>query len=62
MKVWDISGDQPQFVTERNVKLGAIQTVVGCPDAPFVVCMGGDKTGDGNLKVSLLYTSDAADE
>jgi len=51
MKVWDISGDQPQFVTERNVKLGAIQTVVGCPDAPFVVCMGGDKTGDGNLKV-----------
>merc|ERR1711874_757355 len=57
MKVWDIAGDQPQFVSERNVKLGALQTVVGCPDAPFVVCMGGDKTGDGNLKVMDIRDS-----
>jgi len=57
MKVWDINGEQPQFVMERNVKLGAIQTVVGCPDAPFVVCMGGDKTGDGNLKVMDIRDS-----
>lgn len=57
MKVWDISGAQPQFVMERNMKLGALQTVVGCPDAPFVVCMGGDKTGDGNLKVMDIRDS-----
>lgn len=57
MKVWDISGAQPQFVMERNMKLGALQTVIGCPDAPFVVCMGGDKTGDGNLKVMDIRDS-----
>jgi len=57
MKVWDISGDQPQFVTERNVKVGAIQAVVGCPDAPFVVGLGGDKSGDSNLKVMDIRDS-----
>jgi len=57
MKVWDISGDQPQFITERNVKVGAIQAVVGCPDAPFVVGLGGDKSGDGNLKVMDIRES-----
>jgi len=50
LKVWDISGDSPQFVCERDVKLGQLQTVVACPDAPFVVCMGGDKSSD-NFKV-----------
>lgn len=50
LKVWDIAGDTPQFVCERDVKLGVLQTLVSCPDAPFVVCMGGDKSGD-NMKV-----------
>eukprot|EP00092_Neocalanus_flemingeri_P038984 GFUD01042438.1.p1 GENE.GFUD01042438.1~~GFUD01042438.1.p1 ORF type:complete len:552 (+),score=182.11 GFUD01042438.1:59-1714(+) len=50
LKVWDISGESPQFVCERDVKLGQLQTVVACPDAPFVVCMGGDKSSD-NMKV-----------
>jgi len=50
LKVWDISGDSPQFVCERDVKCGQLQTMVACPDAPFVVCMGGDKT-DNNMKV-----------
>jgi len=57
MKVWDIAGESPQFVNERNVKLGCIHTVAGCPDAPFVVCMGGDKAGDGNLKVMDIRDS-----
>jgi len=56
MKVWDISGPQPSFVTERDVKLGALHTVQACPDAPFVVCMGGDKQSD-NFKVLDLRES-----
>jgi len=50
LKVWDIAGDQPAFVTEREVKLGQLQVLASCPDAPFVVCMGGDKSSD-NFKV-----------
>jgi len=50
LKVWDIAGESPQFVCERDVKLGQLQTMGACPDAPFVVCMGGDKSGD-NMKV-----------
>lgn len=50
MKVWDIAGDQPVFVTERDVKLGELQVLGSCPDAPFVICMGGDKPSD-NFKV-----------
>jgi len=50
LKVWDIAGETPQFVCERDVKLGQLQTLVPCPDAPFVVCMGGDKSSD-NMKV-----------
>jgi len=50
LKVWDIAGESPQFVCERDVKLGQLQTLASCPDAPFVVCMGGDKSSD-NMKV-----------
>jgi len=50
LKVWDIAGDQPAFVTEREMKLGQLQVLASCPDAPFVVCMGGDKSSD-NFKV-----------
>merc|ERR1719285_1048619 len=56
MKVWNISGPQPTFVSEREVKLGALHTVQACPDAPFVVCMGGDKPSD-NFKVYDLRDS-----
>lgn len=56
MKVWDIAGPQPSFVAERDVKLGALHTVQACPDAPFVVCMGGDKQSD-NFKVHDLRES-----
>ena len=48
--MWDIAGESPQFVCERDVKLGQLQTLASCPDAPFVVCMGGDKSSD-NMKV-----------
>jgi hypothetical protein len=37
-------------VAEREVSLGALHTVQACPDAPFVVCIGGDKP-DNNFKV-----------
>jgi len=50
LKVWDVAGDKPEFVAERDLKLGQLHTCVTCPDAPFVTCMGGDKTSD-NFKV-----------
>ena len=49
-QVWDIAGDAPKCVQEREMKLGRMHCAEGCPDAPFVVCMGGDKNSD-NLKV-----------
>lgn len=52
MKVWDILNDKPEFVMEKQVNIGLIQGLSGCPDAPFVVAMGGDQRGDGdNFKV-----------
>jgi len=50
MKVWDISGPEPAFVCEKDLKLGALHAAHGCPDAPFVVCVGGDRRDD-NFKV-----------
>ena len=49
-QVWDIAEDAPKCVQEREMKLGRLHCAEGCPDAPFVVCMGGDKNSD-NLKV-----------
>ena len=50
IQVWDIADDAPKCVQEREMKLGRLHCAEGCPDAPFVVCMGGDKNSD-NLKV-----------
>ena len=50
LKVWDIAGESPVFVAENEVKLGLLHDVARCPDAPFVMVMGGDKR-DNNLKV-----------
>ena len=50
LKVWDISGESPEFVVERDVNLGQLHACAPCPDAPFVVSMGGDKKSD-NFKV-----------
>ena len=49
-KVWDISGPQPAFVSERTLGLGTLHTVSNCPDVPFVIAAGGDKASD-NFKV-----------
>ena len=49
-KVWDISGPQPAFVSERTLGLGTLHTVNNCPDVPFVIAAGGDKASD-NFKV-----------
>ena len=58
MKVWDIADNQPSCVQERNVKIGMIHCMAGCPDAPFVTVMGGDKPSD-NLKVLDIRESAA---
>ena len=52
LKVWDVAGEAPVFVTERDIKLGELHDCAPCPDAPFVMVMGGDKTSD-NLKVGV---------
>ena len=50
--MWDVAGEAPVFVTERDLKLGELHDCAPCPDAPFVMVMGGDKTSD-NLKVGV---------
>jgi len=56
MKVWDISGNKPEFIMERPLSLGLIQGVSGCPDAPFVIAVGGDKPSD-NFKIMDIRES-----
>ncbi|TRY73816.1 hypothetical protein TCAL_02578 [Tigriopus californicus] len=50
MKVWDIANHKPGCVQERAMALGQIHCLENCPDAPFVMCMGGDEPSN-NLKV-----------
>jgi len=50
LKVWDINSGQPSCVTERTMKLGQLHCLDACPDAPFVVAMGGDLPAD-NLRI-----------
>ena len=50
IKVWDIADGKPTCVHDQNMKLGMIHCMSGCPDAPFVTVMGGDKSSD-NIKV-----------
>ena len=50
IKVWDIADGKPTCIEERNLKLGTLHSLDGCPDAPFVIVAGGDKA-DNNLKV-----------
>ena len=51
-KVWDIQdSSKPSMVHEwKALKLGGLVCADGCPDAPFVVCAGGDRPQD-NLRV-----------
>ncbi len=52
LKVWDVASQsgRPECVLEREMNLGELHSVDGCPDAPFVVCAGGDLPRD-NLRV-----------
>lgn len=58
MKVWDISNDKPTFVVEKEAKIGMVHTLDGCPDAPFVIALGGD-TPSHNLHVMDVRESSA---
>ncbi len=40
MKVWDISGDKPEFVFEKNAKLGVLQVKKWWPSAVLQICIG----------------------
>lgn len=42
MKVWDVSKPQPVCVFEKEVNVGLVHSLEGCPDAPFVFAFGGD--------------------
>lgn len=42
VKVWDIASGKPEYIEEKNPRLGVITTLSTCPDAPFIFAMGGD--------------------
>ncbi len=50
LKVWDLANNKPECVVERPMNMGLLQCAEICPDAPFLVCVGGDKPQD-NLRV-----------
>nr|ACO13022.1 Periodic tryptophan protein 1 homolog [Lepeophtheirus salmonis] len=50
LKVWDIPDNKPTCIHERNMKLGQLHCLDNCPDAPFLMAIGGDKNSN-NFKV-----------
>jgi len=42
VKVWDIASGKPEYIEEKNPRLGVITSLTTCPDAPFIFSMGGD--------------------
>jgi periodic tryptophan protein 1 len=62
MKVWDLTDAVPKCVQERDMKLGRLHCAEGCPDAPFVVCMGGDKSGDNMRVLDIRESADGETE
>lgn len=57
-KVWDVADGSPKCVQERDMKMGRLHCAEGCPDAPFVVCAGGDKASE-NLRILDVRESPA---
>jgi len=53
VKVWDLQGGQPTFVTQKNMGIGNIYTLASCPDVPYVFCAGGSR------KDNYLYLWDS---
>ncbi|XP_078000491.1 periodic tryptophan protein 1 homolog [Glandiceps talaboti] len=45
IKVWDIQDNKPECVISKDLKMGALNCVCGCPDSPFVMATGGEKEG-----------------
>lgn len=54
LKVWDVS-EKPTCVLSRDMKMGRIHFVSGCPDAPFLFAVGGEK--DGLRMLDLMETT-----
>ncbi len=50
LKVWDVLSGKPECVLEKSMGMGKLHALGACPDAPFVVCAGGDLPRD-NLRV-----------
>jgi WD40 repeat protein len=53
VKVWDLEGGKPTFVSEKNMGIGTIYTLAACPDIPYVFCAGGSR------KDNYLYLWDS---
>jgi periodic tryptophan protein 1 len=45
-KVWDIADGKPSCVAEKDMAMGKLQCSDFCPDAPFVVGLGGDRSSN----------------
>lgn len=62
LRTWDIADTKgPVFVSERPLHVGALQCLAACPEAPFVVCGGGDSKSN-NFGVWEVMTTSAEGE
>nr|CAD7397825.1 unnamed protein product [Timema poppensis] len=59
IKIWDIDTSGPVFISEKKLKLGALQCLDANPDLPFIVCTGGD-CKSSNFHVMNLAKEDPA--
>ncbi|XP_014673009.1 PREDICTED: periodic tryptophan protein 1 homolog isoform X2 [Priapulus caudatus] len=43
-KIWDLKDNKPECVLERDLHLGHLQCCTPCPDAPYIVAIGGEQS------------------
>jgi len=58
LKVWDYRNNTPTCVLSRDMKMGDINFISGCPDIPLTFALGGTK--DGVRMLNLLDTTQGA--
>lgn len=55
LKVWDFTDNHPACVVSREMKMGRLHFVTGCPDSGFVFACGGEK--DGLRMLDIMATT-----
>lgn len=53
LKGWDITGASPRMVYEKDLKMGLLHSLDGCPEEGFLFAVGGDNPAHNMQLVDL---------